>query len=114
MPGPPAWLVGLAVSVAALVAIGFDVRLFTSGGHVIFGLFTSGAGVVIVAVAAFWIAAGLAALIEPAHAPRNASIIAMAIIAVVVLYLAVASTRPAPPGTSYGGPNVLPPVQALP
>lgn len=88
--------------------------MFTSGMRVGLGLFTSGVGVVIAAVVAFWIAAGLAALIEPAQATRNASIIAMAIIALAVLYLAVASTRPAPPGTSYGGANVLPPVQALP
>jgi hypothetical protein len=78
------------------------------------GLLTSHIGVLYATVAAFWFGAGIAALIEPAHATRNASVIAMAITALAVLYLAVASTRPAPPGTSYGGPNVLPPVQALP
>jgi hypothetical protein len=114
MAGPPARLIGVVAGVAVLVVVGIDVRLFTSGMGVVFGLLTSGVGVVIAALAAFWIAAGLAALIEPAHATRNASIIAMAIIAVVVLYLAVASTRPAPPGTSYGGPNVMPPVRSVP
>jgi hypothetical protein len=114
MAGPPARLIGVVAGVAVLVAIGIDVRLLTSGVGVVFGLFTSGVGVVIAALAAFWIAAGLAALIEPAHATRNASIIAMAIIAIVVLYLAVASTRPAPPGTSNGGPNVMPPVRPVP
>jgi len=78
------------------------------------GLLTSPIGVLYATDAAFWFGAGIAALIEPAHATRNASVIAMAITALAVLYLAVASTRPAPPGTSYGGPNVLPPVQALP
>ena len=100
--------------VAVLIVIGVDGGVFTAVMRAVLGLFTSGVGVVIAAIAAFWIAAGLAALIEPAQATRAASIIATAIIAVVVLYLAVASTRPAPPGTSYGGPNVLPPVQALP
>jgi hypothetical protein len=114
LAGPPAWLVGTVASVAALVVIGFDYVLFTSGVRVVFGLFTSGAGIVIAAVVVFWIAAGLAALIEPAYATRNASIIAIAIAAIVVLYLAAASTRPAPPGTSHGGPNVLPPVRSVP
>jgi hypothetical protein len=100
--------------VAVLIVIGFDGGVFAAGMRAVLGLFTSGVGVVIAAIAAFWIGAGLAALIEPAHATRNASIIAMAITALTVLYLAVASTRPAPSGTSYGGPNVLPPVQALP
>jgi hypothetical protein len=103
MPGPAARLIGGVAGVATLIVIGVDV-----------GLFTSGVGVVIAALGAFWIAAGLAALIEPAHAKRNASIVAVAIVAVVVLYLTVASTRPAPSGTSYGGPNVMPPVQSVP
>jgi hypothetical protein len=114
MAGPPARLVGVVAGVAALVVIGFDFGLFTSGVRVIVGLFTSGAGVFIAAVALFWIAAGLAALIEPAHVTRNASIVAITVAAIVGLYLAVASTRPAPPGSSYGGPNVLPPAAAVP
>lgn len=114
MTGPRAWLVGATASVAALVVVGFDSGLFMSGVRVFFGLFTSGVGVVIAAVVVFWMAAGLAELIEPAHATRNASIVAITIAAIVVLYLAVASTRPAPPRTSYGGPNVMPPVRSVP
>ena len=114
MAGPPSRLIGVVAGLAVLTVAGIDVRLFTSAGRVVFGLFASGGGVVIAALAAFWIVAGITALIEPAHATRNASIVAFAILALVVLYLGVASTRPAPPGTSYGGPNVMPPVQSVP
>src|SRR5512138_848829 len=103
MAGPPAWLVGIVAAVAVVAIVGFQ-----------FALFASGAGVVMTALAAFWIAAGLAALVEPTRATRNASVVATVIAAIVALYLGVASTRPAPPGTSHGGPNVMPPARSLP
>jgi hypothetical protein len=106
--GPPNWLIGIVVGIAALSVIGRDLALFT------LGLFTSPAGIVFAAIGAFWIAAGIAAVIDPTHAGRNAAIIATAIVASVVLYLGAISSRPAPPGTSYGGPNVMPPVRSVP
>jgi hypothetical protein len=78
MAGPSARLIGVVAGVAALVVIGIDGRMFTSGMRVVLGLFMSGVGVVIAALTVFWIAAGLAALIEPAHATRNASFVAIA------------------------------------
>ena len=99
MRRPPGWLVGIAVAVAALMILGFDV-----------GLFASLAGMALAAVAAFWIGAAAAALAEPPASGRNALIVAFSIVACVAAYIGFASVRPAPPGTSYGGPNVLPPV----
>jgi hypothetical protein len=103
VPGPPSWWIGIVVGIAALSVVGGDLALFT------LSLFTSLGGIAFAAIGLFWIAAGLAALIDPTHAGRNTAIIAMAIVASVVLYLGAASSRPAPPGTSHGGPNVLPP-----
>ena len=96
--GPPGSLLGVVVAIAALRILGGDFALFASGGGVLFA-----------AVAAFWIGAGIAALIDPAHAGRNAGIVAISVAACVVLYVAVASSLPTPPGTSSGGPNVLRP-----
>lgn len=101
--GPPSWLIGIVVGIATLSVIGRDLALFT------LGLFTSPAGIAFAAIGVFWIAAGIAAVIYPTHAGRNAAIIAMAIVASVVLYLGAASSQPAPPGTPRGGPNVLAP-----
>jgi hypothetical protein len=92
---------GIVVGIAALSVVGRDLALFT------LSLFTSLSGIAFAAIGLFWIAAGLAALIHPTHAGRNAA--TMAIVASVVLYLGAISFRPAPPGTSHGGPNVLPP-----
>jgi len=99
MGRPPGWLVGIGAGVAALMILGFDLALFASLG-----------GVVFAAVAAFWIGAGVAALADPPGSGRHAVIVAFSIAALVVAYVGFASVRPAPPGTSHGGPNVLPPV----
>jgi hypothetical protein len=96
--GPPGWLVGAVAAVAALAILGLD-----------FGLFASGSGVLFVVVAAFWLGAGLAALIDPPRQGRNALIVAAVIVGCVFAYLGIAATRPAPPGASYGGANVDPP-----
>jgi len=101
--GPPNWLIGIVVGIAAVSAVGHGLVLFA------LGLLTSPAGIAFAAIGLFWIAAGVSAVIDPTHAGRNAVIIAMAIVAIVVLYLGAASSRPPPPGTSRGGPNVLPP-----
>ena len=106
--GPPNWLIWIVVGVAALSVVGRDLALFT------LSLFTSLSGIAFAAIGLFWIAAGLAAVIDPKDAGRNAAIIATVIVAIVVFYVAVASTRPAPPGTSHGGPNVMPPTGAVP
>jgi uncharacterized membrane protein YqjE len=107
--GPPSWLVGIVVGIAALSVVGHDIALFT------LALFTSLSGIAFAAIGVFWIAAGVVAVIDPNHAVRNAAIVATVIVASVVLYLAAISSRPAPPGTSRGGPNVpLPPGVALP
>jgi hypothetical protein len=101
--GPPSWLIGIVVGIAALSVIGRDIALFT------LGLFTSLSGIAFAAIGVFWIAAGVVAVIDPKHAGRNAAIIATVIVASMVLYLGAVSSRPVPPGTSRGGPNVLPP-----
>jgi hypothetical protein len=98
MPGPPSWLVGVVTAIAALVFLGFDFALFASSG-----------GIVFTGVAAFWIGSGVAALIDPRRAARNAVIVATAIAGSVILYFSVVSAGPVPPGASVGGPNVLPP-----
>jgi len=97
MVGPPSWLIGVIIAIAALVFIGFDFALFASSG-----------GIVFAGAAAFWIGAGVAALIDPRRAGRNAVIVATAIAASVVVYVAVVSSRsgPVPRGTSTGGANV--------
>ena len=97
MAGPPSWLVGLVAAVAALVTLRLDLPLLTSSGGLLLG-----------GLAAFGIGAGVAALIEPRQAGRNAVIVATVIVASVFFYVALATTRPAPPGTSRGGPNVMP------
>ena len=51
--GPPGWLVGPVTAIAALAILGFE-----------FVLFTSGSGLLMAAVAAFWFGAGIAALNE--------------------------------------------------
>lgn len=98
IPEPPGSLVGVVAAVAALSIL---------GGH--FALFASSGGVVFAAVGAFWIGSGLAALIDPPHAGRNAALVGISIAACVGLLIASVSFRPAPPGTSTGGPNVFPP-----
>jgi hypothetical protein len=106
--GPPSWLIGIVVGIAALSVVGRDIALFT------LALFTSLSGIAFAAIGVFWIAAGVVAVIDPKHAGRNAAIIASLIVASVVLYLGAISSRPAPPGTSHGGPNVMPPAQRVP
>lgn len=97
MAGPPAWLLGVVASVAALSVLGDD-----------FGLFTSLTGAMYAALGAFWFGAGLAALLDARHGGRNAVIVALSVAALVIVYIGVAFTRVPPPG-STGGPNVLPP-----
>ena len=89
------------MGIGALNVLGGDFALFASTGGVFFA-----------AVGAFWIGAGIAALIDPAHAGRNAALVAFSLVACVVLFIASVSFRPAPPGTSTGGPNVYPPAGA--
>src|SRR5262249_2411362 len=105
--GPPSWLIGIVVGIAALSVVGRDLALFA------LSLFTSLSGIAIAAIGVFWIAAGVVALIDPKHAARNAGIIAIVIVASVVVFIAVASFQPPPPGTSRGGPNVLPPASQI-
>jgi len=102
MAGPPGSLLGVVGAIAALEILGADFALFASGGGVLFA-----------AVGAFWIGAGIAAMIDPTHAGRNAALVAISIAACVVLFIASVSFRPVPPGTSTGGPNVLPPPGTL-
>jgi tetrahydromethanopterin S-methyltransferase subunit D len=96
--GPPGWLVGSVAAIAALVILGFD-----------FALFTSGFGFLMATVAAFCFGAGIAALIDPKRQKQNAMIVAFSIVVCLAAYLSVVTSMPAPPGTSYGGPNVYPP-----
>jgi hypothetical protein len=105
--GPPNWLIGIVVGIAALSVVGRDLALFT------LTLFTSLSGIALAAIGLFWIAAGVVSLIDPKHAVRNAAIVAILIVACVVLYVGVASFQPPPPGTSRGGPNVLPPASQI-
>jgi hypothetical protein len=101
--GPPNWLIAVVVGIAAVSVVGRDLALVT------LSLFTSLSGIAVAAIGVFWIAAGLMALIDPKHAARNAAIIAIVIVVSLVAFIAVASFQPSPPGTSRGGPNVLPP-----
>jgi hypothetical protein len=96
--GPPGWLVGPVTAIAALAILGFD-----------FGLFTSGSGLLMAAVAAFWFGAGMAALIDPKRQKQNAMIVALSIAVCLSAYLGIGRLSAPPPGTSYGGPNVYPP-----
>ena len=96
--GPPGWLVGPVAAIAALFIVGFQ-----------FGLATSSIGLLMAAVAAFWFGAGTAALIDPKRQKQNAMIVAVSIAVCLAAYLGMLRSQPAPPGTSYGGPNVFPP-----
>jgi hypothetical protein len=98
MAGPPAWLFGIVAAIAALAVLGYD-----------FGLFTSLSGVMFAVLGAFWVGAGIAAVLDAIHGSRNAIIIALTVAALVILYIGVAALQVPPPGTSTGGPNVYPP-----
>ena len=101
--GPPAWLAGVVTGIAVVTTLGMN-----------FALFASGIGIVFAAVGAFWAGAAIAAVLEPQRSGRNAAIVATSILATIVLFLAIAFSRPPPPGTSSGGPNVLPPASQQP
>lgn len=75
----------------------------------VFALFTSGSGLLMAAVAAFWFGAGIAALIDPKRQTQNAMIVAISIAVCLSAYLGIGSLSAPPPGTSYGGPNMYPP-----
>src|SRR5262245_196936 len=98
MAGPPASVLGVVAAIAALAVLGAD-----------FGLFTSLSGMMFAALGAFWVGAGIAAVLDAKHAVRNAAVIALSVAAVVIVYIGMASLRVPPPGTSTGGPNVYPP-----
>jgi hypothetical protein len=49
---------------------------------------------------------------DPKRQKQNAMIVALSIVVCLVAYLSVVTSMPAPPGTSYGGPNVYPPSTA--
>ena len=98
MAGPPAWLLGVVAGVAALAVLGYD-----------FGLFTSLSGMTFAALGAFWVGAGIAAVLDAKHATRNAAVVALSLAALLIVYIGVASLRMPPPGASTAGPNVYPP-----
>ncbi|MGH9253230.1 MAG: hypothetical protein ACRD3C_01535 [Vicinamibacterales bacterium] len=93
--GPPGWLIGPAAAIAALFILGVEFALFASGG-----------GLLMAAGIALWIGAEVAAFVDPARQLRNAMVVAAAIVVCLSVYLAVVSSKSAPPGTSFGGPNV--------
>jgi hypothetical protein len=92
--GPPAWLVGPVVAIAALLIFGIEFALFPSGG-----------GILIAAGVAFWIGAGVAGMVDPDRPWRNTLIVAVSIVVWLSAYLTVVISRAMPPG-SQGGPNV--------
>jgi hypothetical protein len=89
---------GVAAAIAALAVLGYD-----------FGLFTSLSGLMFAGLGAFWVGAGIAAVLDAKHAARNAAVVALSVTAIVILYIGVAALRVPPPGTATGGPNVYPP-----
>jgi hypothetical protein len=93
---PPGWLIGPAAAIVVLLIL----------GGVQFALFASGGGLLIAAGIAFWVGAGVAAFADPARQVRNAVIVAAAVVVCLSAFVAVVSSRPAPPGASFGGPNV--------
>jgi len=95
--GPPAWLVGPVVAVGALLILGIEFALFASGG-----------GLLIAVGIAFWIGAGAAGFADPNRQLRNAMIVALTIAAWLSTYLIIVTSRPPPPGSSFGAANVEP------
>lgn len=93
------WIVGPLAATVALFAIGF----------VWLGLYASGGGLVIAGMVAFWTGAGAAALADPRRQGRNAAIVAVYLLVLFAVCLLILQSRPAPPGTSYGGPNEMAP-----
>jgi hypothetical protein len=89
---------GVVAAIAALVVLGYD-----------FGLFTSLSGMMFAGLGAFWVGAGIAAVLDAKHATRNATVVALSVAALVIVYIGVAWLRVPPPGASTGGPNVYPP-----
>ncbi len=98
--GPPGWLAGPVAAIADLFILGLRFALFASDG-----------GLLIAVVVAFGLGAGVAAMIDPQRQGRNATIVALSIVACLVAYLSMVASMPAPPGTSHGGPNVYPPAR---
>ena len=94
--GPPAWIVGPVVALAALLTLGFEFALFASGG-----------GILIAAGVAFWIGAGAAGMVDPDRPWRNTLVVAVSIAVWVSVYLMIVMSRSFPPG-SQGGPNLPP------
>jgi hypothetical protein len=95
---PPAWFLGPVAGVGTLLLVGSE-----------FGLFASGGGLLMAAAIGFWTGAGVAAVADPARQLRNAVVVAAAVAICLSAYLTAVSSRPAPPGTSFGGPTMPPP-----
>jgi hypothetical protein len=90
------WLVGPLAAAATLVALAI----------VWLGLYTSVPGLLIAAGIAFWVGAGVAALVERGRATRNAAIVAAFIVVLLAACLVFLRSQAPPPGASHGGPNV--------
>jgi hypothetical protein len=94
------WLVGVLAATCALIVMGF----------LSVGFFVSVGGLAIAWTVAFMAGTGAAAVVDPAHSGRNASVVAFYLIVLVAAYFLIlpAVAGPVPPG-ARGGPGVYPP-----
>jgi hypothetical protein len=96
----PAWLIGVAASTAAVVAL----------ERVALGLYTSFVGIAIVAVAAFVAGTTAAGIAEPDQLARNSSVVAFYIVVLAAVYFLVLPALGDPSAAgARGGPGVYPP-----
>ena len=75
----PTWLVGVLAATCALIVMGF----------LSVGFFVSVGGLVIAWTVAFMAGTGAAAVVEPAHSGRNASVVAFYLIVLVAVYVLI-------------------------
>jgi len=96
----PAWLIGVAASTAAVVAL----------ERVALGLFTSFGGIAMVAVAAFVAGTTAVGIADPDQFARNSSVVAFYIVLLAAVYFLVLPALGDPEGSgARGGPGVYPP-----
>ena len=92
--GPPGWVVGPAVAIGTL--------LFVMGTPLAaIGIF----GVILPPVIAMWAGAAAASMVD-SRRTLNTTVVVITTLAVLLGYLRMLQSQPAPPGTSYGAASV--------
>ena len=99
----PGWIVGPVVSTLALVCLAV----------VWVGIFASGGGLILAALAAILGGSVAAVRVDGRHRGRDAAITTLYVTGLLAAYLAFIESRPLPPGMSRGGATVPMPQQQV-